>query len=327
MSANPRRAALLVGLIAVALVAAAAVYLWTQSKPTPEPGVFRVGYQPTMLYLPVFVAQERGFFSDKKLNVELVKFGSANEMAQALATGRIEATGMSSLTVLANLEQNSAGTFRIYLVEVITAKLSPDALVVPASSQVRELGDLRGKRLGLHPGTTLRAYAEKFLVGAIGQDHGVTFVPLPPELQVQALASGTIDALYSLEPIPTLAVAEVGAREVSRGLLARYVHDPFYAGAGVLNTAVLQSKPAAVAAYRAAVRQALEFIASNEEEARALITKYEPVSVENARRMSLVGWVEPASVTPADWHATVQALVEMQLMPAEVALDRTFLDD
>lgn len=324
MRSAQRRATFIITVAAI-LVVAAAMFLWIRSKPAPEPGAFRVGYQTSMLYLPVFVAQERGYFAERGLHAELVRFGSANEMAQALATDRIEATGMSSLTVLANLERNSPGTFRIYLLEVLTADLSPDALVVPSSSDIRTLADLRGKRLGLHPGTTLRNYAANFLRAAVGQDHGVTFVPLPPEIQLQSLASGSIDALYSLEPIPTVAETEIGARIVARGLLARHIHDPFFAGAGVIATSAVESRPEAVAAYRAAIREALQYIASNEMDARALMTNYASVSPETARKMSLVGWIEPRSASLPHWRATIQALVNMGEMPAEVELERTFL--
>jgi NitT/TauT family transport system substrate-binding protein len=321
-----RRRSVVIGAITTILVMVAAIlFLWIRSKPSPEPGSFRVGYQPTMLYLPVFVAQEQRFFARRGLEVELVRFGSANEMAQALATNRIEATGMSSLTVLANLDQASPGTFRIYLIEVLTRELSPDALVVPGASEIRTLADVRGKRLGLHPGTTLRAYAERFLTAAVGADHGVTFVPLQPQIQVQALQSGSIDALYSLEPIPTVAESEVGARVVERGLLARHVHDPFYAGAGVISTSIVESRPEAVAAFRAAVGDALQFISSNETDARVLMASYASVSVETARKMSLVRWVEPRTVSATDWRATMRALVDMREMPAGVNLERTFL--
>jgi NitT/TauT family transport system substrate-binding protein len=320
-----RRGLLITGIVAIVVLVAATFFLWTRSKPAPEPGIFRVGYQPTMLYLPVFVAQERGFFANRGLQVELVRFGSANEMAQALATNRIDATGMSSLTVLANLEQNSPGIFRIYLLEVLTAELSPDALVVIGASEIRALTDVRGKRLGLHPGTTLRAYAERFLHNALGADHGVIFVPLQPKIQVQTLGSGSIDVLYSLEPIPTLAEIEIDARIISRGLLASHIHNPFYAGAGVIATSVVNSRSEAVSSYRGAIREALQFIASNDEDARALMTSYASVSAETAQKMSLVGWVEPRSVSLPNWRAGIEALVEMGLMPSEVELERTFL--
>lgn len=320
-----RRGTFLIATVAAVVVVGAAVFLWIRSTPSPAPGTVRVGYQPTMLYLPVFVAQEKGFFASRGLQVELVRFGSANDMAQALATNRIEATGMSSLTVLANLERNSPGTFSIYLLEILTADLSPDALVVSAKSAIQTLGDLRGKKLGIYPGTTLRSYAEKFLHAAIGPDHGVEFVQLQPQVQVQSLASESIDALYSIEPIPTVAEAEIGARVLARGLLAQHVHDPFYAGAGVIAKSAVETRPEAVADFRAAIRKALQFISSNEKGARELMVTYASVSKATAHRMSLVGWVEPRSVSLSDWRASVQALVEMGEMPSGVDLERTFL--
>lgn len=315
----------LAALALAALVLVAALFLWLHNAPTSDPSSFRVGYQPTMLYLPLFVAEEQGFFRKRGLQIELVRFGSANEMAQALAARQIDATGMSSLTVLANLEANSPGTFRIYLLEVLTAELSPDAIVVPPASEIRSLVDLRGKKLGVHPGTTLRTYADRFLQNAVDADHGVVFVPLQPQIQVQSLASGNIDALYSLEPIPTLAESEIGARVISRGLLAKYIHDPFYAGAGVIGTSAVETQPQSVSRYRAAIREALQFIASNEARARDVMPKYATVSDQIAARMSLVGWIEPRGVALPAWRAAIRVLVEMNLIPTEVGLEHTFL--
>lgn len=218
---------------ALVLVALSSIFLLLHSKKAPDANAFQVGYQPTMLYLPIFVAQEKGFFARHGVHVELVRFESANEMAQALATGRIDATGMSSISVLGNLEKTSPGAFRIYLVEAFTPDRSPDAVVVRRGSNIQALSDLKGKKLGIQPGTTLRDYADRFLQNAIGPVHGVTFVQMQPQIQVQALDSGSVDALFSLDPIPTLAKLELGAKVLERGLLAKHIQIHFMAALGL----------------------------------------------------------------------------------------------
>ncbi|HXM74268.1 MAG TPA: ABC transporter substrate-binding protein, partial [Chthoniobacterales bacterium] len=126
----------LLAVLAIVLIAAI-VFLPKMRRSSLSP--LRVGYQPTMLYLPVFVAKEKGFFAMESVDVELVRFTSANDMAQALASGQLDATGMSSLTVLGNLEANSPNQFRMYLFEALTTKHSPDAVVVKADNAIRQL--------------------------------------------------------------------------------------------------------------------------------------------------------------------------------------------
>ena len=277
-----------------------------------------------MLYLPLFVAQDKGFFDEESVKVKLVRFTSANEMAQALAARQLDATGMSSLTVLANLEANSSNIFRIYLLEVLTSKHSPDALIVKPDSTISAIGDLRGKKLGVHPGTTLQSYVEPILSKRIGPNHGVTVIPLAPHLQVQALAVGNVDALFVLEPIPTLAQIELKARIVERALLARSVHEPFYAGAGVLSREFVEKDPAKVIRFKAAMKKALHYITTHEAEARRSLKSYAEVSAEVAEKMELVEWLDPADASLVDWKTSLRILEELKLIPAGTKLEQYF---
>jgi NitT/TauT family transport system substrate-binding protein len=321
---KPRLALLAVVLTGVVLVAVI-VFVAKNRRNSSSP--LRVGYQPTMLYLPLFVAKEKGFFAKESIDVELVRFTSANDMAQALATGQLDATGMSSLTVLGNLEANSPNQFRIYLFEALTTKHSPDAVVVKSDSAIRQLEDLRGRKLGVNPGTTLQSYVEPILQKRIGSDHGVTVIPLAPNLQVQALASGNVDALFVLEPVPTIAQVELNARVVEKALLARYIHEPFYAGAGVLARRVAEKEPRKISHFRAAMRNALGFMATNEVEARQTLEKYANVSSAVARQMELVEWVEPANVSLPDWKKCLQVLEELDLIPKGTDLQQRFYEN
>jgi NitT/TauT family transport system substrate-binding protein len=311
-------AAVFTGVVVLGLL----VFLGKNRRAPSSP--LRVGYQPTMLYLPLFVAKEKGFFEKKAVSVQLVRFTSANDMAQALATGQLDATGMSSLTVLGNLEANSPNLFRMYLFEALTTKHSPDALVVKADSSIRKLEDLRGKKLGVNPGTTLQSYVEPILRKRIGPNHNVSVVPLAPNLQVQALASGNVDALFVLEPVPTVAQVELKARVVETALLARYIHEPFYAGAGVFARQIVEKEPEKATRFRAAMRNAIDYMTTNEVEARQTLEKYANVSPEVAKQMQLVEWVEPANVSLPDWEKCLLVLEELELIPKGTNLKQHF---
>ena len=314
----------LLAVLAIVLIAAI-VFLPKMRRSSLSP--LRVGYQPTMLYLPVFVAKEKGFFAMESVDVELVRFTSANDMAQALASGQLDATGMSSLTVLGNLEANSPNQFRMYLFEALTTKHSPDAVVVKADNAIRQLEDLRGKKLGVNPGTTLQSYVEPILRKRIGSDHAVTIVPLAPNLQVQALASGNVDALFVLEPAPTVARVELNARVVEKALLARYIHEPFYAGAGIVATKVAEKDPEKIRHFRAAIHSGLDYIAMNEVEARKTLEKYANVSSVVAQQMELVEWVEPNNVSLPDWMKCLQVLQELDLIPKGTDFQHCFYEN
>ncbi|WP_231887649.1 ABC transporter substrate-binding protein [Ralstonia mannitolilytica] len=48
-----------------------------------------IGYWPIASGLPLYAGLERGFFKEAGLNVEGVKFQSAQQVAEAMITGRI----------------------------------------------------------------------------------------------------------------------------------------------------------------------------------------------------------------------------------------------
>jgi len=110
---------MIVGIVAAIIT----VYIVAQREKKKEFGgeivlkTARIGYQQTILYLPLFVAKEQGYFKKHGVDVELVNFVSAPDMMQALLAGQINATGMSALDVIANVEQEKPGQLKMYLIE------------------------------------------------------------------------------------------------------------------------------------------------------------------------------------------------------------------
>ena len=133
----------------------------------------------------------------------------------------------------------------------------------------------------------------------------------------------------STSPNNTIATASSSATTANvvsvKGPRALYSCITATVAAGAVAAAVVESRPESVSAFRSAVREALQYIASNESEARLVMTIYAPVSPETADKMALVGWVEPRSVSLSDWRETIAILSEMGLLPAGINLEPTFL--
>lgn len=299
--------------------------VWVKVVQYPGPQKFIVGYQPTALYLPHFIAAERGFFKEQGLDVQLQEFQSANEMAQAFVAGHINATGMSSITVLAQLEASRPGLFKMYLFETLTRKHHPDFLIVRKGSGIKSLADLKGKKLGVHPGTTMRTYARMILSRYLNPDSDVTIIELSPAIQVQAIAAGQVDALLGLEPMPTIAVNKGLAEVLVAGPLARYVHEPLLAGSGIISTHFLKRNPDIVKRFIKALEKSLDFIQKNPKEARLYLTKYTPLEASIAEKVHLVEWIPPDEVDVKDLKAIIKILYQHREIDREVDLSGTLL--
>lgn len=55
---------------------------------TPEP--IRLGYVPVMIYAPLFIAQERGYFAEEGLQVELTPLQGGSDSVVQLAAGNFD---------------------------------------------------------------------------------------------------------------------------------------------------------------------------------------------------------------------------------------------
>src|SRR5918911_1535892 len=68
----------------------------TGAAPPPAPVPVRYGVQPGSVYSGAFIARDMGYFAQEGLDVDLIPFSSASEIIPALATGQLEAGGIST---------------------------------------------------------------------------------------------------------------------------------------------------------------------------------------------------------------------------------------
>lgn len=226
---RPRRSA---GHIVRRTLAAAAVLLLAAGcagsgggadAPTPV----RVGATFGGSDIAFFLAQERGYFAEAGLDVELVKFASASDMIAPLGAGQIEVAGGAP----------SAGLFNALSRDVGLKIVADKGTNVPGqgyfsllvrrdlvdSGQYTGLGDLAGRRIGFTgAGNTTQALVAAGLesVGRQYGDAGIGEEFLGFAEQVTALQNGSIEAGTVIEPFASRAVAD--------GSVVAYPGDEFY---------------------------------------------------------------------------------------------------
>ena len=251
------------------------------------PTKFKMGIQKTNIYAPYFVAQEKGFFRKQNLRVEGVEFSSANLMALALASGRIDGTATSAFPVIFAMEQNQRGIFKCYLVNYITIDSFPDHILVKKDSSITSLSDLKGKKIGVYPGSSILTYARLILKEFMDPDTEVEFVQLKPSLHIQALGTGLVDAVFSLDPVATVCVESGVGRSIVEGPLPRYFMDPLPGSSSTFSTRFAKKNPDIAVLVVQAMYQAVDFIADdrNRDELDHIIAKYTGIKESTARRL------------------------------------------
>lgn len=238
----------IIGIIIVAIVLFVGGYFLTNSKPTIalETTTIRVGDWPAAHGLPFYMAMEKGYFKDAGLNVEYKKFEAPTQIIDAIMNGQVDITAPSAalgITAIAN--HKNPGKLSVYAISGGTSGNSGSSFVTLTNSNLNSLTDLRNKKLGIPAGTIQwRTIAREVLSqNGLDMDKDLTIVEIVPALQVQALASGQIDALLAIEPIPTIVVNKLAAKVLLSDPTVKYISDPSWYGAGIVNVEFAKNNP------------------------------------------------------------------------------------
>ena len=225
-----------------------------------------IGISLLRISQPVFVAIERGLFSSRKLDVDVHRFDTAQPLADELAANRIDCGGYVAYPILFGADRPVPVRVITAVVEDATHPLS--YLLVRKGSGLRGTSALAHRKVGILPTIAYRTWMESVLRSDGVAD--VTLVPLAPALQVDALANGGVDALFTGDPMATVAL-ERGIAElaVDAPIVPRVLGDPFMFGTFALSEAFVQKRPGAAALLRSALDEAIDRIVTDAADGRA----------------------------------------------------------
>ena len=252
-----------------------------------------IGYWPIASGLPLYTALERGFFKDAGLNVEGVKFASAQQVAEAMIAGRVHgsANGTAS-AVLGLAEITSPNLFKIICSNPSNHKLVLDQIVVPKDSPIKSIAELKGKRVGSGPGIQ-----NVTLTKIILEKNGIPdakVIELPIGQHVPALAADQLDAVYTLEPTGTAGRLKGLTRVLESGVISKYVlgaaDAPWFGGSASVTTTFLKERPADAKKYIAAYARAVDFVRKNPAEVRKHIDGFTAIDASLVQEVPLAGF-------------------------------------
>lgn len=258
-----------------------------------DPGKISIGFWPVAAGLPLFLAVKKGYFQEAGLNVEAVKFASANQVAEALIAGRLQGTGNGVASgALGLAEITSPGLFKILVSNPSNAEHILEQVIVAKDSPIQSMADLKGKKLATGPGAQNKAIGEAILA-AVGEANP-TVQQLEINQHVAAIESGQIDAAYTLEPTGTVGEMKGITRVLENGVVAKYILGdpaaPWFGGSAALSTKFIEQYPEATKTYVATYRRAVEDIRNNPDEARQYMTGYTAIEGELAQKVPLVDY-------------------------------------
>ena len=261
----------------LALILAFVLFGFLSCAKQEEEKVVKIGYLRLVISLPTFVAQEKGFFAEEGLEVELIPFNSGTEIIDALVAGRIDANCASASTGHWFAAQNAPDKFKIFLAYGTTSSEEDNTfvVVVKRDSPMQGLKDLKGKKVGTFPGATSVAMAKAAIRTQIDPEE-VIFTEIPPPNMVPALAAGQIDCFFTPEPMGMMAVSKGLGRYLIKSPLTRItkLKRGFPGGAFSFNAQFLKEHPKTAKKVKVALDKAVDYIRDNEQEVRPYLVTY-----------------------------------------------------
>jgi NitT/TauT family transport system substrate-binding protein len=255
----------------------------------------KIGYLPFVLALPTFVALEKGYFQEQGLKVNATLFESGTIITDALITGRVDVQTGSAVVASWLAEQNMPGTYKIFIMYGNREVLEDNtmALMVAKDSPLQGIADLKGKRMGTFPGIASIAWAKAVLRNSFNPDKEITLIEVPPGNIVQALAAGQIDAYFAPEPFGMIGEAKgVARRLIKNPLLLTNLKTGIPGAPFSFSAKFLKEKPLVAKKVKAAYYKAVDFIYSNETEARKFLPKYTNLPEPFAMKIPWEHWVK-----------------------------------
>ncbi len=206
-------------LLAVLAALSGGGYLCAQPCPPPGAEPLRVGVLPVLNTLPVFVAQQEGFFDDAGVTIELVPLESARDRAIALQTGQIDVANSDAVATL--LQVAAGDALKIVRHDAFAPQYRFFSVVTGAGSGLdtadKLVAALREDRAQIAISTnTVIEYLATALLESVGYEPQandyieVSAIPV----RLEQLAQGTVQAALLPEPLTTLATEVQGGTAV-----------------------------------------------------------------------------------------------------------------
>lgn len=217
------------------------------------------------------VAQQKGLFAKRNLDVELINFGgSTDQLLEAIATGKADAGVGMALRWLKPLEQG----FDVRITTAIHGGCM--RLLAAKGSGITDLTQLKGKVVGVND---LGAPDKNFFsirLAKLGLDPltDVEWKVFPADLLPVALRKGEIQAFTLGDPLAWVIRDRDGLSEVATNLDGEYAHRACCV-LGVRGSLIRDDRQAA-AAVTEAILEAQTLVSENPNEAAAIFAPYAP---------------------------------------------------
>lgn len=239
-----------------------------EEKKTQEKTKITMGVMGSIDAIPLVIAQEKGYFGDEGIDLDLQIFKAAKDRDAALQAGELD--GVLADEVAISIYQNSGIDMKI------TGTTNGSwTLVAGKDSGISSLSDLKGKRMGISERTMIDYLADYIAVenGMNASDIEKIAIPAMPA-RLEALKNNQIDAAILPAPFNDTAIADGGVE------ITKIFNEDIMISTTAFLQEIIEKNPEAIKGFYKAYDKAIEYINNTD------ISEYEDIVI------STVGYSE-----------------------------------
>lgn len=296
-----------------------------------------VGGKAAFYYLPLTIAEQKGYFKEEGLTIEIADFAGGSQALRAVVGGSADVvSGAYEHTI--NMQANKQ-YFRAFVLQGRAPQISMGVGRAKAAS-VKTAADLKGFRIGVSaPGSSTNMMANYVIAKAGLKAADVSYVGVGTGSgALAALRSGQIDAIANVDPVMTMLeqsgdVKLIADARTLKGTEAVF-GGPMPAGSLYAPEEFIQKNPRTVQALTNAMVKALHWL---QEAGPSDIVRTVPEGyLLGDRALYLASFgnikdaISPDGLMPEGGpKTTLKALASFndKIKPDEIDLARTFTND
>ncbi len=234
-----------------------------------KPVTLRMAMLPILDALPVYVAQEQGYFQEAGLTVDFVPANSAMERDQIMAAGQADGI-INDLVSVVLYDRDQVQLQVVRFAQVATKEHPMFRIIASPHSGIQNVADLEGVEIGISQSSVIEYVTDRLLQAeGLAQDKIQTIaVPKIPD-RLTLLGNDGLKAATLPEPFSTQAIAAGGTVVLDDSSHPEY-------GNSVISfrKTVIDEHPQAIKAFLAAVDKAVAAINANPQGWGDVLSKY-----------------------------------------------------
>ena len=306
----------------IALFAATAAFAIAVIPADADPIKLKIACTATSDCASAMVAKDEGIFGKHGLDVDMTLIGINTNIPPAIVSNSIQIGGPTATVFLQAVD----GGLDLVAVEGASV-MDPVAngavaAVARTGVTIKDAKDFVGKKVGAPGiGAFLHVLFRKWLIDKGVDPKSVNFVELTFPTMSDALKSGAVDAVLTVEPFVSR-IRAAGAGEVATRYAAELARsEPIISY--VSTRAFAEKNPDAIKAFREAIEEAAPIVNSDREKASSAISKFtkQPIDIVRLNRPNLA----TPQLKPSDFAWWIETMKQQDMLQSSVDLNTLVL--